>query len=345
MQLRKIKYSKIAVVVFLTALIWVWADLSLDAEYTIPRITIEMGSSRSSHWISFKDEPVVDINNISFKGPVSKIGELKSIISNNPQKLEFILNPEQEGMLDPGEYERNVPDFIKNIDWIRELGLTVESCVPDVVDVNVVELKKEELDIQCIFQDDITREPESIDPQKVSMFVPEDWFGEKLIAYVDLSPPEIEIARLKAIKKTPYIVLATGQPRRQATTPVTIKMPPEEDLRELCSVTTPRLGYNFSANTQGKYRVEKVINLPDVLNISYLATPAAKRAYEEYTNFQVSLEIIDEDMEKAEQGLEIQREVIYNLPEKFVRSGEIELVNPKVTAKFILKPVPSTESP
>ena len=115
MQLRTIKYSKIAVVVFLTALIWVWADLALDTIHTIPRATIRMGSSRSSHWISFKDEPVVDINDIDFKGPVSKIGELKRIISNNPQKLEFVL-PEQEGMLDSEKYELNVPDFIKNID-------------------------------------------------------------------------------------------------------------------------------------------------------------------------------------------------------------------------------------
>ncbi len=345
MKLRKIKYSKIAVVVFLTVLIWVWADLALDTEHTIPRATMMIGRSRSSLWISFRGEPAVDINNIVLKGPVSKIGELKRIISNDPQKLEFTLNPEQQAMVDPGEYPQDVSDFIKNIDWIRELGLTVESCKPDVVDVNVVELVKRELTVQCLDEDGNYRKPESADPQKVDMFVPHDWLGEKLTAYIELTRADIVRARSVEIEKTPYIVLVTGQPKRYATTPVKIKMPPEEDLLGLHNVGTPTLGYCFSANLQGKYKVEKVANLEEVLSITIRATPAAKQAYEEPERFQVILEIIDKDIKKAEEGQEIRREVIYNFPKEFVSSKQIELVNPKVTAQFKLVKVSPAENP
>ena len=338
MKLNKVKYSKIAVVVFLTALIWIWADLALNEEYPLPRVTIKMGRSRPSLWISFGGESAVDINDVVLKGPVSKMSELKRIIRNDPQKLEFTLNAEQQGMLDPGEHPQDVSDFIKNIDWIRALGLTVEDCVPDVVDVNVVELEQKDLDVWCLYRDGILREPESIDPQKVSMFVPKDWFGEKLRAFVDLAPVEISRARSEAISKTPYIELATGQ-RRQATTPVEIKMPFKEDTRITYTIAQPILGFCFSANTQGKYKVEvEKGTLNEVLSITVKATEVAKQAYEDM-GYQVILEILDEDIKNAAEGLDIPREVIYNFPDEFVRRDEIELVSPKATATFKLVPV------
>ena len=114
MKLKNIKYKKIAVVVFLTALIWVWADLALDTEHPIPRTTIKMGRSRPNLWISFGGESAIDINNVILKGPVSKVNDAKGIIGKDPQKLEFILDTEQQeryGWTKQGKYELKVQGF------------------------------------------------------------------------------------------------------------------------------------------------------------------------------------------------------------------------------------------
>ena len=339
MKLKKIKFKKIAVVVFLTALIWVWADLATDTEYPIPRITIKMGRSRPNLWISFGGESAVDINDVVLKGPVSKINEAKGIIGNDPQKLEFTLDAEQQeryGFTKPGKYPLNVQDFIRNYEWIHPLGLSVPACEPTVVDVNVVELVERQLTVRVQNQDRAFLEPETVDPSEVVMYVPRDWGGEKLTAYVVLSQSEITRARKEAITKTPYIELATGQ-NRQARVPVKIRMPLQEDPRVEYAIDQPILVFGFSANTQGKY-IAEVENLVEVLSIAVRATEAAKQAYEDMS-FQVLLVILDEDVNKAEEGLEIQRDVIYNFPEEYVRRNEIELVNPKATATFKLVPV------
>lgn len=326
-------------VVFLTALIWVWADLATDTEYPIPRVTIKMGRSRPNLWISFGGESAVDINDVIFKGPVSKINDAKRIIGNDPQKLEFILDAEQQeryGFTKQGKYPLNVQEFFRNYEWIHQLGLSVPACEPNAVDVDVVELVEKQLTVRVQNQDRAFLEPETVVPSEVVMYVPRDWGGEKLTAYVILSQSEITRARKEAITKTPYIELATGQ-SRQATTSVKIKMPLEVDPRIEYTIAQPILVFGFSANTQGKYIVE-VENLVEVLSITVKATEAAKQAYENMP-FQVLLVVLDEDIKYAEEKLEIQREVIYNFPEEFVRRNEIELVSPKATATFKLIPV------
>ena len=339
MKPKKIKYKKIAVVVFLTALIWIWADLALDAEHPVPRTTIKMGISRPNLWLSFAGESAIDINNVILKGPVSKINEAKGIIGKDPQKLEFILDTEQQeryGWTKQGKYELEVQDFFRNYDWIHPLGLSVPACEPNVVDVNVVELVERQLTVRIKNQDGNFLEPETVDPSQVVMYVPRDWGGEALTAYVILSQSEIKRAREEAITKTPYIELATGQ-SRHATTPVKIKMPLQEDPRGEYPIAQPILGFCYSDNTQGKYIVQ-VEKLEEVLNITVRATEAAKQAYENM-RYQVILEILDEDEKYAEGGLEIQRDIIYNFPEEYVRRNEIVLVSPKATATFKLVPV------
>jgi hypothetical protein len=334
---REIKFSKIAVVVFLTALIWVWADLALDDEQSFSGATITISKSRSNLWISFRGEPTVDINEIVLEGPVSKISEVKQIISNNPEKLKFNLDAEQHGFISPGEHPLNVREFLRESIWIRELGLTVKSCEPGVVDVNVVELVQKELTVRCIDGDGNPRRPESIEPEKVQMFVPRDWSGERLVALVNLTRGDIEKARSEEIVKTPYIVLATGQPPRRAATSVRIKMPPEGDLLQQYTVKNPKLGYCFSYNLQGKYRVE-VKNLIYVLDIPIRATSAAIQAYEENTQYHVVLDIIDSD--EYREG-ENQRVVRYNFPRSFVEKGEIFLDKEPTEAIFMLERVSS----
>jgi hypothetical protein len=74
--IRKIKFGKIAIVIFLTVLIWVWTDLDLDEELTVPRITISVAHSPEL-LVSFNGQPEALINNIKLKGPAKKIGEVR----------------------------------------------------------------------------------------------------------------------------------------------------------------------------------------------------------------------------------------------------------------------------
>ncbi len=340
MMLGKIKYGKITVVIFLTVLIWVWADLALDDDVTVPKATINAAFSKNI-WVSFNDKAKVSINNIELKGPTSKIAEVRRRLNDGTLVLDFLLNPEREGMTTTGLHSLKVLDFIKKSEKmkIKELsGLTVEACVPEIIDVNVVELVERALDIECFDENGAPLEVASIEPSsKVDMFVPAD---SRLKARVELTPRDIEQARHSVVKKTPFVVLAEDQ-TRQASAPVEIKMPPEADSLSEYPIQEAKLGFTLSANLQGKYKVD--VNYNEVVRpFTILATEEAKLAYESQP-FQMTLYILDSDAQKEEQ----QREVVYNFPEKFVRSNEIKL-NPlqkPAEARFKLIPLTSAKTP
>ncbi|MHC4060402.1 MAG: hypothetical protein ACYSR6_02160 [Planctomycetota bacterium] len=175
---------------------------------------------------------------------------------------------------------------------------------------------------------------QSVDPAKVDMLVPQDWAGS---AAVKMTRGDIERAKVLAIEKIPYIKLSGGQLRKAATVvKVTI---PEDTLPEQ-TIPTPRLGFAFGENLQGKYKVE-VLNWPEVIGLIRIrATPDAKRAYENM-RWQVILEIEDDDLKLPEPT----RLLEYNFPEEYLRRNEIELIQPPVEARFKLVPLASTEAP
>jgi len=163
----------------------------------------------------------------------------------------------------------------------------------------------------------------------------------RLTAQVQLTPRDIEQARLSAVEKTPYVVLAAGQ-IREASTDVKIKMPPEEDRLKDYFVTAT-LSIALSPNLQGKY--EPVVrNLPEVMSrIAIRATENAKRAYEGQPYPSMTLYILDDDAKKGA-GEEQRKAVVYNFPPEFVRKDEIKLKGEPVEARFNLVPV-SAETP
>jgi len=333
----KVKYGKIAIVIFITVLIWVWADLALDEKLSVSNVPVTVAKSTNpALWVSFGEQPTVSIGNIVLKGPASRITDVKRKLNAGWLILEFFLDAQQEGMVNAGEYNLDVLSFLRKSDQIKQLGLTVESCDPDKLTVKIVELFKKPLSVRCFDEGKIPLEAESIEPSKVEMFVPEYWGGEKLTAEVKLARREIEQARVSAIEKTPSIELAAGQ-RRDAATAVKIKMPPAEDVLKNYTITRATMGFSLGENLQGKYKVE-ITNLNEVISpIAVKATPQAKQAYEG-TRYQVILEIDDEDVKSEES----RREVVYNFPPEFVRKGEIVLNQPPVQARFKLTPLSAT---
>ena len=335
--LRKIKYGKIAVVIFLTVLIWVWADLALDEELSDRPATIVVDESASPKlWVSFSQAPSADIK-ITLSGPHAAIADVSKKLRKGGG-IEFNFDAVQENMDKPGDYSLSLLGFLQKDKETRRLGLKIDSCEPEILDVNVVELVEKSLTVECFNEDGIPlTEVKSIEPKKVDMFVPED----RRTARVQLTRREREQARLSAVEKTPYVVLAPGQ-IREAATAVKIKMPPEEDRLSDYTITKTTLSVALSPTLLGEYSVQ-VTNLPQVLSpIAIRATPEAKRAYESQSLPLMTLYILDVDAKKGAE--ELRKAVEYNFPSEFVSKDEIKLKGEPVEARFNLVPV-SAETP
>ena len=335
--IRKIKFGKIAIVIFLTVLIWVWTDLDLDEELTVPRTMISVAHTPEL-LVSFNGQQEASINNIELKGPAKKIAEVKRGLDDGTLELSFSLNPEREGMTTTGSHTLNVMDFLKRSDEIKALGgLTVEDCKPEIIDVNVVKLEKKLLDIECVNENGAPVKVESIDPSKVEMYVPED---SRLKAQVLLTSRDITQARLSMAVVTPYVELAPGW-RRDASSKVNIKMSPEADSLTEYTIDA-KLGIQSGMNLVGEYRLV-VDNYNDLVSFIIFATQEAKDAYES-ENFQITLNILDEDKKRSPEDFQ-RRDVVYNFPKEAVQKNEIRLKGEPGTAKFKLIPLSPAETP
>ncbi|MBN2314987.1 MAG: hypothetical protein JXM79_13730 [Sedimentisphaerales bacterium] len=342
--LAKVKISKIAVVLFLTILIWVWTDLALDETYDVSGATIILTESDPRLWISFNGERTIDVNTIWLKGPASKITNIKRKIENHSLSLLFPLDAEKEGLVDSGE-PLTVQNLIQKSAQLQDSGLVVESCVPETIDLSVVKLIEKPLAVECYEENGALLGVESIvEPSAVNILVPpENWPpdnwtpGDK--AKVVLTRSEVEKAKKTPVQKKAYIQLADGQ-TRLSNTPVTIRIPPEEQRLKSFDITAT-IGFCFSDNMMG-FKVE-LLNQSAVIGepIKIRATSEAKARYEAQEEFKMILYIYDRD-----EGQEAQsREVHYTFRLEDVRNGDIVLDQTPVTARFRLIPLSSATGP
>jgi hypothetical protein len=161
------------------------------------------------------------------------------------------------------------------------------------------------------------------------MYVPADL---RLTASVNLSDDERIRAIQQPIRKKPSITLPNGE-KKDADSFVEIKLPPQENMLEQNTITNATFGYTLTENLlKGQYDIT-VDNLPDILTIVIRATPDAKAAYD-LQSYQVTLEILDKDVEDTKKNGIVRRKVSYKFPEEFVRSNQIILVGEKVEARF-----------
>lgn len=338
---KKINYGKVLVVAFLTVLVWVWADRAKTETLTVPIVNINIAKSANPNlWASFGDgKSSVAVRKLVLKGPTSKIDAVRRRLGNSSLVLEFFLDPLTEGMTAPGQYTVTVLDFLKKSNAIKKLALTVESCQQDRLTVNVVRLVAKYLDVKCADEDNNPVKIEAIEPARVSMFVPGDWQGDRLVAVVRLTRREIEQARTAAIEKRAYIELPGGQRKETAQS---VKITIQQYRLNDYTITTAAPGFLLSANLQGRYKVE-VTNPDAVMSpITIRATPEARRAYEKM-RYRVILEIDDSDKD-AETDEPLRRELIYNFPAEYVRKDEIVLNQQPVTARFKLIPLPAEQT-
>ncbi len=334
--MQRFKISKVIVTVVLTLLIWVWADLALDEEFTISNARIVLAKSiNPSLWVTFDGRPGVSLEKVVFKGSARKVSDARQQINQGRFVPEFYFDPEHERMAAPGEHLLNVVTFLNGTDKTQPLGLTVVAADPNRLTVRIVELQKKQLAVKCYDDNQNPLKAASIDPAQVEAYVPAGREGAALEARVVLGRREIEQARVVAVEKTPFVELAPGQ-TREAMSSVKITLPKEQQRLQEYLITSVRLGFSLSSNLQGKYRVE-LINPEAVLGtVAIRATPEAKRAYDNM-RYQVILEIDDSDRDA--QGAEIRRQLFYNFPEEYVRTDDIMLNQPPVQARFKLVPL------
>jgi hypothetical protein len=335
--LGKVKFSKIAVVIFLTVLIWVWTDLALDETYPVSGATIVLTDSSPQLWISFDGERSISIDSVLLRGPASKITNVRRKIEDRSLSLNFPLDAEQEGIVDTNELD--VQGFLQKSVQLRDSGLMVESCEPAKLSISVVELGEKPLAVEC-YDESGTLLTVEIEQPTVNVLVPDDW-PQSDKARVVLTRDEIERAKEAPVKKKAHIVLADGQ-RRASSTTVEIKIPPEEERLQKHRVSAT-IGICLSENLLGRFDVD-LLNRNDVMDlIAIRATTQAKAAYEGQEKPLTTLYIFDRDEEKGQE--EQRRPVVYNFPEDHVRQNNIILDQTAVEARFKLIPLPSAENP
>lgn len=341
MAIKKVSVGKIVIAIFLTALIWVWADLAQDAKITLANLIISVARNTDpTLWVTFKTDgsslkSSATIDAVTLQGPASRIAEVERMRNTGSLEREVFFVPETEDVTEPGEHVLDICSFLKQSDMVRKLGLTVESCQPRTVVVAVVKLTEKSLSVECVDESGGSLNPASIEPAKVNAFVPADG---TFTAKIQLTAAELSQARVAPIKKTPYVELAQGQTRPVAGS-VRIKMPLADETLGEHTITSATLGFCLSEVLQGKFKVE-VLNPADLATVVIRATPAARQAYEQQP-FQMLLHVLDEDRRAA---AELRRSVVLNFPEEFVRKGEITAAQQPPQVRFKLSPV-ATETP
>jgi len=338
---KKIKFGKVSIVVFLTVLIWVWADLAQDERLILSDVVVEVAkSSNPALWVCFVEEgkepnlqTSVTLDSVVLKGPASRVAEVKRLKNKGALDLSLFLMPEQEGMMKADVRTLDVLEFLKQSDEIRRLALTVEDCEPKRLTVRVQELVKMPVAVECIGLGSSVQ-VKSLQPDTVEAYVPKEEAGVRK-ATVRLMPDEQNRAKNVPVEKTPYIELVPGQ-RRDVSTKVKVTLAPAEN-----SLTDERvpavLGLCFSQNMQGKYRVVlSDDNDPTKLAaVMVQATPLARDLYAKTTP-QLILYIRDEDRQATDL---ITRAVEFNFPQDSVRAGEIHANQPPPTVRFRLEPI------
>ena len=318
--------KKMIVVVFLTLMIWVWADLETEEPITITGITLRIAKSPDPalrvDFVQSVDRlsAEIRINSISLKGPSARIQEIRRMEEDGSLDLQLSLVPEAESIAAPsGPSESrvwSVLSFLRRSPVLREYGVSVDKCDPASVDLLVRRFVPRSLEVRCEDENSM-RVPNAVcDPPRIEMYVPEDW--PRQIAWVHLTAQEYNRARAAAIAKRPYIE-DFGQ-QAFASKEVQVSITEQDKVLQAGAIEGDvRLGILGNSVVLDKYRVE-ITNLTEVLApFEFEATEDAKAAYEKRP-YHVILVISKETTEAQKQ------ELLYWFPPEYEGKGEIGLM-------------------
>jgi hypothetical protein len=335
----KLKIRKLISVVVLTILIWVWADLALERQEDLSNVPVRIPSSTdptlaAAFEIEGEFSNIVTIDKMGLIGPEKAINKMKS--NRTGEELEFRLVPDELGLVESGIHTIDLLEYLReSVDSVTTLtGLDVEKCEPDTLQVRVEKLVKVPVKIQCIGPAQTPIEDARMDPPEVEMFIPESWPTGSHVAFVTLSPDDVERARMNPISRKPFVRILDK--RRESETSVEVTMPSIMEQLILDAVPTPNFAFAINMTLQSQYNVELA---PDQTRrpysaIRFLATEQAAQAYKSSSyGYHVMLYIYDRD--KDVDGF-ITRNLTYNFPPEF--AGQIRLDQDPEKVEFRLVP-------
>lgn len=329
------KIKKTLLIIMLTSLIWVWADLSGDSNLSNKRATLRVspGLSRDT-WVTINGKSSVDIY-LDIKGPAARIEELKR--DNEP--LEVFFSPPED--MDKAAYQYPLMTLLQNYDRLNSMGLTVEQCRPATIEVAVEELVTKQLKVICIDEHNLIVDNVNIEPSFVDMPVRDYWSGERLTAFVKLSPNQIAQLDSNPVNATPYVEI---DPQRfvYGDRTVTVSAASEtRDRKSSYALSGPRIGFIYNQNIADKYIVQ-ITERSDGLNtLQFLATEDAYEIYRRNA-YHILIEIVEADINIAAEGkpMPFTKEVIYNFPIQAVRENKIEPPRDQIWPKVTIQLVP-----
>jgi hypothetical protein len=226
----------------------------------------------------------------------------------------------------------DVRQFLRDKEEISKLGLTVESAYPERVQVRITELVEQQVQVQTIDENGNLIENADLEPDRISMFAPDYGTRKPSIVKIMLTPSQIADARLNPpVVKKPYVMILGHQ--KKADTDVSVTINKQEIPLQDHIISRPTLGFVFTESMAGRYG-GACENATEMTSVIIQATAEAAQAYENQP-YKLILYILDED--KREDKI-IERPVIFNFPQEYVRTGQIK-ISPNqspIIAKFRL---------
>lgn len=332
---RKQMFRKIILVIFITLLIWVWADLSQDEAYRDSSAIVYISQTADpSLWVRFarNSEPELRLKQIKIEGPAIRIAELKRDIAEGLVQLRFELDPVDVG-LESSDNTYKIPliQILNDNKELRKRGLKVTETSTESVQILATRLEEKQLRVTAIEENNTQIENAEIDPRLIRMLVPPSWQGQMLVATVKLTTNQIIRARKEPISVKPTIELTPGV-TRTSDTPVEIKLP-TDGVNLIDKPVQGSLGFVVSQEIMENYNI--VLDNPSDFFTS-IQIKATEEAFEVYNNqkYKLLLEIQADDVKKEI----VLRAPQYNFPQEFLRTGEITAVKQPERARFRLIP-------
>lgn len=334
------KIKKFLAVLFLTLLIWTWAFLSLERALTLAGSLNIAPTTPTNLLVSFYNEdgrPVSDNLELTmtFHGAPTKVSDLDkryraSDLDPSKERLDFYYNPAEYGHTEPGTYTLDMAEMVRKNLKARDLALTVSSCQPKQIRIQVEELVLKELTVEILDENSSPLVHESVEPARIRMYVPEAYNGP---AVVSLTPQQIVSARNGSVREKPFVSTSADRPPRYADQYVKVRLPSTVLLDD--QVFQPkRIGYILPPDLQGRYRVE-LLNENELKTMNFKATREAMQAYEQQNyHLLVQVQEGDENLNPIPP-----RPVIYNFPPEMVRKGLIQPPSPPAPARIRLVPL------
>ena len=157
------RIRKILLATGFSLLIWAWAYQASDKSIEKPATLTVSRAINPALFVTFGQTQKVDFR-ITITGPALQVSELEKSLAKGEEQLEFVFNAEEQKMVSPGTHSLNLLQFLKSSNKMTALGLTVESCSPEKIQVIVENLKEQVLPVHCYNENGLLIEHEKITP-------------------------------------------------------------------------------------------------------------------------------------------------------------------------------------